>query len=109
MRAVVLSLVLGLATLGTLVATPSQATARDWHGRNWQSYYAGPRYWYGGTHWRGGSHWRGASRYVYPGYGYYYPGFTSVYSYSPGYYYPSYYPTYRYRSYYYYSPAFFWP
>lgn len=63
MRSLVLSLILGLAVLGTLAAPPV-AEAHPWVG----GYYPGS---YGG--WRGGSHyqWRGGSHYGYLGnYGY---------------------------------------
>jgi hypothetical protein len=103
MRALVLSLLLGIATLGVTVATPAEAQARPWrwHGRGWYSGYYAPSYWYGGTHWRGASHW------VYPGYAWY-PGYSYSYWYAPGYT-SWYYPIYRYRAFYY-SPGFYvWP
>jgi hypothetical protein len=115
MRALVLSLVLGVATLGFMALTPSQAPAQEWHGNHdtyavrwggwrggwggWRGGWGGLR---GGTYWRGG--WGGWGGY-YPSYGYgyypyygsyYYPGYSSYYSY-PGY------------SSYYYSPYYYSP
>ena len=102
MRSLVLSLVLGLAALGT-VGLPAVADAHPYggyggyggYGRSWRG---GSRYGWqgGGNYWRGGSHyrWQGGSRYYNPGYynygGYYTPNLgvytvpSPVYQYSPG-------------------------
>ena len=72
MRSIVLSAVLGVASLGFLSATPSSAEARPW----WRSGYA-------------------------PVYTYSYPAYSSYYGsyYSPDYYASYYTPTYTYSAY----------
>jgi hypothetical protein len=91
MRALLLSLVLGLGALGLVAATPSSASADPHHGnRGWHGYRGGRPSWHGGSYYR----WRGGN-YYYPRYGgyftppavggYYSPGYYGVYSY-PGYY-----------------------
>jgi hypothetical protein len=52
MRALVLTVVLGLMSLGSLALTPSHVEAREWRG------YGDHRGTYG-VRWRGGTHWRG--------------------------------------------------
>jgi hypothetical protein len=69
MRAFILSVLLGLATLGGIATT---AEARPWHGGNGyygRGYYSPYNGYYGG----------------YYGNRYYYPGYSSYYYYSPGY------------------------
>src|SRR5438105_7635300 len=95
MRALFLSLVLGIASLGWIAVTPTQAEARHWRGYygGYPAYYGwrgGYRGWYGGSHYR---YWRGGS--------YYYPAYR--YSWYPRYYYGSSYPAYS--TYYFSSPA----
>jgi hypothetical protein len=90
MRALILALVMGLMSLGSLALTPTNADAREW--RTSADTVAVAR-------WRGGSfyRWRGGSRY-------YYPGFRN---WGGGYYAPSYgYSSYVYPSYDYYDPGF---
>jgi len=89
MRALFLTIVLGIASLGWIALTPSHAEARYGRGgwyRGYPAYYGG---WRGGSHWRG---WYGGSPYYYPAYryrwypryyGYSYPLYGSYY-YSPG-------------------------
>jgi hypothetical protein len=98
MRSLVLSLILGLAALGTLGAAPA-ANAHEWVGS------ATPVRWHGSSHyqWRGGTHyrWNGGTHYYYRGGTHYYnPGY-----YSPSYYYPP--PVYHYAApIYQYTPGF---
>ncbi len=75
MRALFLSLVLAMATVGI---TATSALADHHHGRG----YSGSA-WDGGSHWRGG-YWYGGSYYVYPpNYGGYYAPYYGGYYYSP--------------------------
>jgi hypothetical protein len=120
MRALILSLAIGLASLGLTALTPSPAQADHWHG-GWYGGYYPARYWHGGSHyrgWHGWSHYRGGSypAYRWPGWshyrGGYWPGYASYY-WSPGYYNPGYtfsygYSPFAYSSYY--SPGLsIWP
>src|SRR2546422_5142254 len=92
MRSLILSLVLGAASLGLLAVSPAQAEAQSWrrarpyYGRSYYnpgySYpysYGYPSYSYGGP-----SYYSGYYGYT-PSY-YSWPGYRSYYYYSPGYY-----------------------
>src|SRR5205823_4789265 len=95
MRSLILSLVLGAATLGLWAVTPAQAEAqRFWRGRPVYSNYYYPGYTYSYSYaypsysysW-GPTYSPGYSSYYYPGYTSYYwqPGYRAYYT-SPGYY-----------------------
>ena len=93
MRALILALVIGVMSLGSLTVTPASASAQEWRGD-------------GDTvavRWRGWSHYRHwGSRYYYPSYGYWGGAYYSPsYYYAPSYYTPSYYYGPGYSSYYY--------
>jgi hypothetical protein len=106
MRSLVLSLIRGLAALGTLGAPPAAhahewvgyTTPVRWHGSSHHQWRGGTHYrWYGGTHYR----WNGGTHYYNPGY-YYSPGYYN--GYNSGYYTPTYvYPPPVYSGY---SPGF---
>lgn len=96
MRAIIMSLILGLASIGVVGLTPTQAQAQArWWGRGryyapaYSSYYYNPGYY---------------SPYAYPYSAYYNPGYRSYYYTPPAYNYPSY--SYYYTPYnsYYYRP-----
>ncbi len=73
MRSIVLSLILGAASLGLLAVSPSQAEARLF--RRWYPAYS---YYYPGYTY--------SYSYGYPSYSYYWgPGYANYYSYYPGY------------------------
>jgi hypothetical protein len=93
LRPLMLSAMLGIATVGGLAATPSQAEARPPFARVYIAPSIGPSYGYAGVYPPGVSYYYdpAPSYYVAPDYGY-----------SPGYYSYSYYaaPVYGYRSFY---------
>jgi len=115
MRSAILSLVLGLGTLGLTLATPTQVKAQDHHGSAFTAnsdtqlvrWHGG--WGYGRSYYPG---WGGHGRYGYYG-GYPYGGW---YGGSRSYYYPRYYGGYSPWGYgygwpyssYYYSPGFYW-
>lgn len=112
MRAYILALILGIATLGWVGFTPSQAEAREWHGHDtdaarWGGWRGG---WHGGYRGWGGWHgYRGwGSHYYYPSYGYGYYGWPAYgYSSYGSYYYPGY-SSYYYSPYYSPGVTFYW-
>jgi hypothetical protein len=93
LRPLVLSAMLGIASLGGLAATPSQAQAHPWHAHVYVAPYGGAYYWSGGVYSPGVSVYYNAvpSYYVAPDYAYS-PGYATLYAA----------PVYGYRSYYYY-------
>lgn len=119
MRALCLSLVLGLASLGWMTIAPAQARADSDHGLNkadnvqvqWRDRGWRDRGWvdrrYDGGVRRPG--WWGNTNYYYPGYAsYYYP--YSAYTYYPGYssyYYTPGYSYYTAPAYYYTTPGYY--
>src|SRR5579859_3286715 len=109
MRSFLCSLVLGLATLGTVAVTPGDASARPWRGGGYgysSYYYPGYSSYYYTPGYSSYYYTPSYSSYYYDSDDYYYPSDSSSYYYSPGYssyYYTpstSYY-TPGYRSYYY--------
>ena len=112
MRSAILSLVLGLGTLGLTLATPTQVKAEGPHGSAFTANSDTQL-----VRWHGGWGWGGYRSY-YPGWG----GYRGYYPYGGwgwggrSYYYPSYYGGYspwgygygRPYSSYYYSPGFYW-
>ncbi len=89
MRSLLMSLVVGAATLGVWGFAPAQAQAQRWWG--WRGWGYAPTY---------------SSYYYYPGYSYYTPAYSYYTPAYTSYYYPSY-PVYR--SYYYAPPVTYVP